>query len=49
MKQILKLFIVAILMIAFSVKTFAQVSATATATATIVTPIAIANVGNMNF
>ena len=49
MKQISKFFSLAIVMIAFTVSTYGQVSATATATATIVTPIAIANAGNMNF
>jgi hypothetical protein len=49
MKQISKFFALAIVMVAFTASTFAQVSATATATATIVTPIAIANGGNMNF
>lgn len=49
MKQISKFLTLAIVMIAFTVSTFGQVSATATATATIVTPIAIANAGNMNF
>jgi hypothetical protein len=49
MKQISKFFALAIVMIAFTVSTYGQVSATATATATIVTPIAIANAGNMNF
>lgn len=49
MKQIFKFFALAIVMIAFTANTFAQVSATATATATIITPIAIVNAGNMNF
>jgi len=49
MKQISKFFALAIVMVAFSAGTFAQVSATATASATIVSPIAIANAGNMNF
>jgi hypothetical protein len=49
MKQISKFFTLAIVMIAFSASTFAQVSATATASATIVSPIAIANASNMNF
>jgi hypothetical protein len=49
MKQIWKFFALAIVMIAFSAGSFAQVTANATATATIVTPIAIANAGNMNF
>jgi hypothetical protein len=49
MKQISKFFALAIVMVAFTLSTFGQVSQTATATATIVTPIAIANAGNMNF
>ena len=36
-------------MVAFSANAFGQASATATATATIVTPISIANAGDMNF
>jgi hypothetical protein len=47
MKQILKFFSLAIVMIAFSATTFGQ--ATATASATIVTPIAIAKTVDMNF
>ncbi len=43
MKQISKFFALAIVMIAFTVSTYGQVSATATATATIVTPISFAN------
>jgi hypothetical protein len=49
MKQILKFLVSGIVMIAFSATTFAQVSATATATATIVSPIAIAKTVDMNF
>lgn len=49
MKKLTKFLALAIVMLAFSAATFAQVSATATVTATIVTPIAIANAGNMNF
>jgi Domain of unknown function (DUF4402) len=49
MKQISKFIALAIVMIAFSSGTFAQVSATATASATIITPIAIVNAANMNF
>jgi hypothetical protein len=49
MKQILKFFSLAIVMIAFSATTFGQVSATATATATIVAPIAITKNVDMNF
>ena len=44
-----KFLALAIVMLAFTVSTFAQVSATATATANIVTPIAIANAANMDF
>ncbi len=44
-----KLLTLALVIIGFSVNSFAQVSATATASATIVTPITIANTGNMNF
>ncbi len=46
MKKILS---VSIVMFAFVAATFGQVSANATATATIVTPIAIVNASNMNF
>lgn len=49
MKQISKFLALAIVMVVFTVSTYGQASATATATATIVTPIAIANGGNMNF
>lgn len=49
MKKILKFFVLAIVMIAFSVSTFAQVTATATAAATIVTPITITKTTDMNF
>jgi hypothetical protein len=49
MKQILKFFALAIVLIALSASAFAQVSATATASATIITPIAITNAGDMNF
>lgn len=49
MKQILKFFAFAFVLLALSAGTFAQVTGTATATATIVTPIAIANAGDMNF
>ena len=49
--KLTKLSVFAVIMIAFSANTFAQpgVSATATATATIITPIAISNTVNMNF
>jgi hypothetical protein len=49
MKQISKFFALAIVMVAFSASALSQVSATATASATIITPIAIANAGDMNF
>jgi hypothetical protein len=44
-----RLIIILVLFSAFSAGIYAQVSATATASATIVTPIAIANATNMNF
>jgi hypothetical protein len=47
MKQITKSFVIAVALIAFSATTFGQ--ATATATATIVAPITIVRVNNMNF
>ena len=50
MKQITKFFASAIAMIAISASTFAQgVSATASATATIITPISITKTADMNF
>ena len=49
MKKLTKILTLLTVMVAFSAATFAQVDATATATATIVTPIAIANAGDMNF
>ena len=49
MKKITKLFAIAIAVIGFASTSFAQVTATATAAGTIVTPIAIANAGDMNF
>ena len=50
MKQIAKFFALAIVMIAFSVSTFAQgVSATANASATIITPLTITKTADMNF
>jgi hypothetical protein len=49
MKQIAKFFTFAIIMIAFSVNSFGQVNATASATATIVAPITILKVTDMNF
>ena len=49
MKHMKKLIFIATLMFAFTAATFAQVSATATASATIVGPIGITNTANMNF
>jgi hypothetical protein len=49
MKQILKLFTVVIIMAVFSIEAFSQVTASATATATIISPIAIAKTVDMNF
>jgi hypothetical protein len=49
MKHMKKLISFAILMFAFTAATFAQVSATASATATIVAPIAITKTVDMNF
>jgi hypothetical protein len=44
-----KLFVFSILLVGFSVISYAQVNATANATATIITPIAIANTADMEF
>ncbi len=49
MKKIFKFFALAVVSIAFTSTTFAQVTATATATATIVSPIAISKTVDMNF
>jgi hypothetical protein len=49
MKQMVKFFVIAIVMIAFSATTFAQATASATATATVVTPITITKDVDMNF
>ena len=49
MKTTIKIFSLAIAIIGFSATSFAQVSATATATSTIVTPIAISKTVDMNF
>jgi hypothetical protein len=49
MKQISKFLAFVIVGLAFTVSSFAQVSASATATATIVSPIAIAKTVDMNF
>ena len=49
MKNITKFCALAIVILGFSVSSFAQVTASATSTGTIVTPIAITNAGDMNF
>jgi hypothetical protein len=49
MKRITKFLALAFIMLAFTVSTFAQVTANASATATIVSPIAISKVTDMNF
>ncbi len=51
MKNVTKFFALALVMVSFAASTFAQpgVSATATATATIITPIAISKDVDMNF
>jgi hypothetical protein len=49
MKNLGKTFLMGLVMVAFSLNALGQVSANATATATIVTPIAIANASDMNF
>jgi hypothetical protein len=49
MKKVTKIFALAIIMIAFSASTFAQVTASADASATIVAPIAITKVTDMDF
>ena len=49
MKKMIKFFALAIVMVSFAASTFAQVSATATASATIVAPIAITKTVDMNF
>jgi len=49
MKTTIKIFSLAIAIIGFSATSFAQVSATATASGTIVTPIAISKTVDMNF
>jgi hypothetical protein len=49
MKNLIKIFAIATVVLGFATSSFAQVSATATATGTIITPIAISNAGNMNF
>jgi hypothetical protein len=49
MKKIIKLIGIASVLVVISINSFAQVTASATATATIVTPIAITKDANMNF
>jgi len=49
MKKMNKFFALSIVMVSFAASTFAQVSATATASATIVAPIAITKTFDMNF
>jgi len=49
MKQITKILLPAIIMIAFSASTFAQTTATATANATIITPLTLAKTADLNF
>lgn len=49
MKNLTKFFALAIVIMGFSASSFAQVTATATASATIVTPIAISKVLDLNF
>lgn len=49
MKKMKKFFTIAIVLFAFSATTFAQVSATATASATIITPLTITWASDMNF
>jgi len=49
MKTLTKIFCASIILLGFNAASFAQVSATATASATIVAPIAIAKTVDMNF
>jgi hypothetical protein len=49
MKKMIRLLALAIVMFGFAISTFAQVTASATATATIITPIAISKTTDMNF
>ncbi len=49
MKNITKILAIAIVALGFATTSFAQVTATATASGTIVTPIAIDNAGDLNF
>ena len=49
MKNTTKLFALTVAMLAFTISSFAQVSATATTSATVITPIAISKTVDMNF
>lgn len=49
MKNLIKLFVLAVVVLGFSATSFGQSSATASASGTIVTPIAIAKTVDMNF
>lgn len=49
MKKMIKIFALAFVMLSFAAATYAQVSATSAAEATIVTPITISNTIDMNF
>jgi hypothetical protein len=49
MKQITKFLIIAAVMLSFTAATFAQVSATALATATVVSPLTITRTADLNF
>jgi len=49
MKNITKIFAIALVALGFSTSSFAQADATASATATLVTPLSISVVTNMNF
>ncbi len=49
MKNTIKLFALTVAFLALTISTFAQVSATATTSATVITPIAIAKTVDMNF
>lgn len=49
MKNLVKAFVIVMIVTGFSVSSFAQVSATATSSATVVTPIAITETANMLF
>jgi hypothetical protein len=49
MKKLIPVFTAVLMMVVFATTVKAQVTGTATGTASIITPIAIANAGNMNF